>query len=173
MTTKKDRYDNVISNGTTHAIYNVYDFAADGYDFIESSVSFSNTSESVYVKYRNTRNLESVTIRFSWHISNDVEFGEVLTDTDTNEILYRLGVKGKRAINNTRPSIMTQFLKKKDVAQYEEAPLTIQEMYALGIGADLSSYKGKVAKGSRHLIQGEKVEEIENNIGVSFEYYDI
>lgn len=173
MATKKDRYDNVISDGTTHATYDVYDFASAGYDFIESSVSLSNTSESVYVTYRNTLNLKSVDVRFSWHTSNGVKFGDVLTYTDVNEILYRLGVKGKRVINNTRPFIMTQFLKKKDVLQYEEAPLTIQEMYALGIGADLSSYKGKVAKGGRHLIQGEKIEEIENNIGVSFEYYDI
>lgn len=170
---KKDRYDNVISDGTIHAIYDVHNFAEDGYDFIESSVSLSNTSESVYVKYTNTRNLKSVSVRFSWHASNGVQFGDVLTHTDVNEILYRLGVKGKRIINNTRPFIMTRFLKKKDVAQYEEAPLTIQEMYALGIGADLSSYKGKVAKGGRHLIQGDKVEEIENNIDVSFEYYDM
>lgn len=172
MTTIKDRHDNVIGDGTTHAIYDVHDFASDGYEFIKSSVTFSNTTESVYVKYINTRNLESVTVRFSGHISNSVKFGDVLTHTDVNEILYQLGIKGKKVLNNTRPFIITRCVKKKEISRYEEAPLTMQEIYALGVGADLSSYKGKVAKGSRCLIQGDKIEEIENNIGVNFEYFD-
>lgn len=173
MTTIKDRYDNVIGDGTTHAIYDVHDFVSDGYEFIKSSVTFSNTTESVYVKYINTRNLESVTVRFSNHMSNSVLFGDELCKTDVNEILYRLGLKGKKIVNGTRPYIYTKCIKKKEIGKYEEAELTIQEIYALGIGADLSAYKGKVARGGRSLICGDKIEEIENNVNVTVEYYDI
>ncbi|GAB6977127.1 hypothetical protein [Prevotella falsenii] len=173
MKTKKDINGNFIGDGTIHALYNIHDFKKEGYDFIESSVSKSNTSESVYVTYTNTHNKKSVSVRFSNHTSNSVKFGDVLTYTDVNEILYRLGLKGKKVINGTRPFILTEFLKKKDVAKYEEAELTIQDMYALGVGADISAYKGKVAKGGRSLICGDKIEEVENSINVKIEYYDI
>lgn len=173
MTRKEDKFGNIIGNGNFHALYDVYDFAKDGYNFITSSVQKSNTSESVYVIYCNTRNYKKVTVRFSNHMSNSVLFGDELCKTDVNEILYRLGLKGKKIVNRTRLYIYTKCIKKKEIGQYEEAELTIQEMYALGVGADLSAYKGKVAKGGRSLICGDKIEEVENNINVTVEYYDI
>ena len=69
-------------------------------------------------------------------------------------------------------SITSQQVKKVDAYKYEETPLTIQEMYALGADADLSQYKGKLAKGSRYLILGDKVREFTEVVGAHYEYYN-
>lgn len=173
MTALTDKRDNIIGDGTCHADYNVHDFAADGYDFIESSVSFSRTTESVYVYYRNTRNDNVACVRFSWHTCNNAEFGDVLTWTDTNEILCRLGLLKRKIVEDfeTRLLIGFQDVKKIDADKYEEADLTIDEMYALGAGASLEAYKGKLAKGSRHLIFSNEVKEYTTKIGSHYEYF--
>lgn len=170
-----DKRDNIIGDGTCHADYNVYDFAADGYDFIESSVIPSRTTESVYVYYRNIRNNNVACVRFSWHTCNNSEFGDVLTWTDTDEILYRLGLKRKKVVDDfeTRLFIFFQDVKKVDADKYEEADLTIGEMYALGKGAPLTAYKGKLAKGSRHLILSDEVREYTDKIGSHYEYFNL
>ena len=170
-----DSRDNIIGDGTCHADYDVYDFAADGYDFIKSSVSLSETTESVYVYYRNTRNGNVACVRFSWHTCNAVRFGDVLEWTDKNEILYRLGLKGKKPVDDfkTGLSICFRDVKKIDADKYEQADLSISEMYKLGAGASLAEYKGKLAKGSRHLILSDTVKEYTEKVGVHYEYYDL
>lgn len=167
-----DRLGNIVGDGRFHADYNVFDFSTLGYDFIESSVSKSETSESVYVYYRNTKNDKVACVRFSWHTCNAVRFGDVLDFTDKDEILYRLGLKTKKRIDEfkTRLVIYFQSVKKIDADKYEEAELTIQEMYALGAGADISQYVGKLAKGSRYLILCGVIEAREYKVGFHYEY---
>ena len=170
-----DRLGNIVGDGRFHADYNVFDFSTLGYDFIKSSVSKSETSESVYVYYRNTQNDKVACVRFSWHTCNAVRFGDVLDFTDKDEILYRLGLKTKKRIDEfkTRLAIGFQTVKKVDAHKYEEAELTIQEIYALGAGADISQYVGKLAKGSRYLILSKKINSYEDKVGFHYEYSEI
>lgn len=100
-----------------------------------------------------------ITVRYSLHESNATKFGEVLGSTETeDEVLSYLGYATRTFIQAFRPFIATEQVKNKNVKNYEQAELTIQEMYALGIGADLTPYVGKVAKGSNYLIIGNTVE---------------
>lgn len=55
--------------------------------------------------------------------------------------------------------IGTRQVAKKDIDKYEQAPLTIKELYELGANADLSKYKGKLAKDSNYLILSDEVKE--------------
>ena len=173
MKATTDRQGNPI--GGIHEDYDVIDFAAKGYDFIKASVSKAETTESVYVYYRNTCNGNVACVRFSRHTCNAVKFGDVLDWSDTDEILYRLGLKGKKVVDDfsTRLFIASQQVKKIDVGNYEEAPLTIQEMYALGAGASLADYKGKLAKGSRYLILGDSVKAYTYKSGSRYEYFEL
>ena len=170
-----DRFDNIVGDGSVHADYNVFDFSKLGYDFIESSVIKSEKTESVYVYYRNTQNDKIACVRFSWHTCNAVRFGDVLDFTDKDEILYRLGLKMRKKVDEfeTRLSIGFQSVKKIDAHKYEESDLTIQEMYALGAGADISRHVGKLAKGSRYLILRGTVDSYERKIGFHYEYSNI
>lgn len=68
-------------------------------------------------------------------------------------------------VPNTHLIIGKQSVAKKNLSNYEEAELTIQEMYALGEGADLSKYVGKIAKGSNYLIYSDKVLKYEDKFG--------
>lgn len=78
------------------------------------------------------------------------------------EILFHLGLATRTFIPDTRLFIASRQVSKKSLGQYEEAELTINEMYELGAGADLSKYTGKLAKGSNYLIQGTEVKELES-----------
>ena len=73
-------------------------------------------------------------------------------------MLYKLGLRKREFTPKTFLYIGKQSVAKRDLHKYEEVPLTIQEMYALGEGADLSAYKGKLAKGSNYLIFSDKVD---------------
>ena len=142
---------------SNHAEYYVANFPETD---IRSSVEFSDSSESVYVRYSSKKTGKSVTCRFSWHQSNAEIFGDVLNGywVGTDEILFRLGYKERKFVPDTQVVIVSRKVAKKQLALYEEAPLTIREMYALGEGADLSQYVGKVTKGGNYLILGDKVE---------------
>lgn len=153
--TKTDRYGNDILTAGCQD-YIVFDIEG-----VTSVIDKSETTESVYVTYR--ANGKSVTVRFSNHMNNAVLFGDQLNgNTATvNEILFRLGMKQRIFKPDTFLFIIKRAVAKKDLANYEVAHLTIQEMYNLGKDADLSEFKGKVAKDSNYLIQGDKVEEAE------------
>lgn len=149
-----DKYDNPI--GGDHVDYDVMDLSKYG---VESRVSKSEQSESVYVYYR--RGEKVAKVRFSRHYSSCVYDGGVMDGWATKqEILFELGLMDREFIPSTHLIIGKNMVKMSDVENYEEADLTIQEMYALGAGADLSPYVGKLAKGSRYLIFSQKVEEV-------------
>lgn len=160
METKTDRNDNPIGNGDYHVSYVIFDFPE--YDFINTSVTFSNTSESVYVRYTNMNNGKSITVRFSTHISNAIEFGDQLNGATATkeEVLYHLGLMKRTFIPESYLSINKRNVGKSEMKNYKEAELTIKEMYALGENADLSRFVGKLAKGSNYLILGSKVEKV-------------
>lgn len=163
-----DKNDNIIGTGLCHADYNVIDFSE--YKNIQTTVSKSDTSESVYVYYRNTDNNTVAIVRFSNHTCNGVEFGDYLDGASKDEVLYRLGMKQRKFIPDTRLFIGFEKVKKADLEKYEEAELTIKEMYALGKDADISACKGKLAKGSNYLIFSDKVREFELKTG-QYIYY--
>ena len=156
-----DRNDNLIGDGTYHVEHHIIDL--ENYPQVSYTVSRSNTSETVYVKYFNSENGKEITVRFSWHENNAVKFGDQLNGytASSDEILYRLGLKTRTFIPNTFLAIAKRMVKKVEMKNYEEADLTIQEMYALGAGADISDHTGKLAKGSNWLIEGTEIVEHE------------
>lgn len=154
----EDRSGNVI--GTTNVEHYVYEFPE--YKEIRSSVSGSETTESVYVYYTNTDTGKTVTCRFSNHGNNGVKFGMQLDGRGAtkDEILFGLGLKKRTFVPNVRLFIGTQQVAKKKMADYEESTLTIREMYALGKDADLSAHVGKLAKGSNYVVFDSAVKEV-------------
>lgn len=170
VVTYKDKEGNYIGDGTYNVPYEVFDFSQ--YPQIESSVSMSDTTESVYVYYTNNENNERVTCRFSNHVNNAVKFGYQLNGytASKNEILYRLGLMGRRFIPNTYLTFDKRQVKKVDLPKYQESNLTIQEIYQLGEGADISMHKGKVAKGSNWLIEDDLIKTIDDSTGI-YEYF--
>ena len=166
----RDKFDNPIGDGKYHVNYFVEDFSE--YPQIETSVSLSDTTESVYVRYYNSQNGESITCRFSNHINNAVKFGYQLDGylTSKLEILYKLGLAERIFIKNApTKNIDKKQVKIKDVSNYEQSSLTIQQMYDLDFDSDLSKHKGKIAKGSNWLILGDKVESLDSEYG-HYEY---
>lgn len=156
-----DRFGNYIGSNSEATTYRVEDFS--NFPQISSSVSKSTTTESVYVRYYNSDNSQSIVVRFSDHSNNATLFGDQLDWTASREeILFHLGLATRTFIPNTRLFIDSRQVSKKTLHQYEEAELTIGEMYELGTGADLSDYTGKLAKGSNYLIQGTKVKEFKD-----------
>lgn len=157
---KTDKSGNLIGSGEYHSDYTTYDFKE--YPEISHKVVKSNTTESVYVTYYNKKNDKKITVRFSEHENNATKFGDQLNGNNASkdEILYHLGLKDREFIPNKYLRIYTRSISKKDVKNYEEADKTIKELYELGKDADLSKYKGKVAKGSNRLIEGGKIEEM-------------
>lgn len=161
-----DRFGNTI--GDVNVDYRIEDLSAYSTE-IRTKVQKSNSTESVYVYY--ILGDKMAVVRFSSHSCNGVEFGNYI-DGNTypiDEILYRLGLVKRVFIPNTYLSIYTQQVAKKKIASYEMADITIQEMYAMGEGADLSAYKGKIAKDSNYLILGDtitrEVVEVRNSFG--------
>ena len=157
---RTDRSGNPIGDGSYHHNYDIRDFG-DKYPEIEHTVNLSQSTESVYVTYSSPKTHKSVTLRFSDHENNAVKFGDQLNGilASDDEVLYKLGYKKRTFIPLKRLFIGTQQIAKKKLKDYEEADKTIQELYALGAGADLSKYKGKRAKGSNYLILDDKVGE--------------
>ena len=158
---KLDRSGNYIGDGKYHVNYKVFDFPE--YPFISNSVEKSDTTESVYVTYRNNQNDKKITVRFSLHENNAVKFGDQLNGVlaTKDEVLYNLGFKNRKFIPLKRLMIESRQVKKSQIPQYEQAELTIKEMYDLGANADISQYKGKLAQNSNLLILGDKVTEFE------------
>jgi hypothetical protein len=157
MKTTTDNRGNEIGNGSYHVDYTVLDFQ--DYPGINASVSMSETTESVYVTY--SYNGNSVVVRFSDHCNNATLFGDQLNGffATKNEILYRLGLITRTFVQGTRLFINSRMVKKSEIGTlYQVSDLTIQEMYRLGAGADLTSHTGKIAKDSNYIILGEKVE---------------
>lgn len=161
---KKNRIDsmgNIIGNGDYHAGYTVFDFS--DYPQISAKTALSETTESVYITYRNDDNSRRITVRFSNHINNATIFGDQLNGltVSKDEVLYHLGLKERTFVPDTYLSIAKRCVAKKDIesGMYSFADVSIKDMYALGKGADLSPYKGKIAKDSNYLILGDKVEE--------------
>ena len=167
---KTDRSGNYIGDGSSHVDYFVEDMTE--YPQVKISVSKSDSTESVYVRYFNEDNAESITARFSTHENNAVKFGYQLNGyiATKNEILYKLDLINRKFVPNTYLSITKRQVKKLDLPKYEESDLSIKEMYDLGEGADISMHKGKIAKGSNYLIQGNTVEKIIGDTG-RFEYF--
>lgn len=161
MKALKDRNDNLIGDGTYHVGYHVIDL--ENYPQASYTISKSNTSETVYVNYFNSENGKEITARFSWHENNAVKFGDQLNGctASENEILYHLGLKTREFIPNTFLMIAKRMVKKIEMKNYKESELTIQEIYALGAGADISAHTGKLAKGSNWLIEGTDITERE------------
>ena len=166
-----DRYGNLVGDGSWHHDYHVVDFS--DMPEIDVRVSKSNTSESVYVRYLHCPTMKSITCRFSTHISNAVLYDvELNGHTATrDEILYKLGLKKCKWVANTKIHIPARQVGKAKFADYEIAELTLDEMYALGEGADISMYTNKVAKGSNWLILGTYIGRRETIHG-HYEYYD-
>jgi hypothetical protein len=158
MNARQDKKENNIGDGKCHVEPIIFDFSE--FSFIDYKVAESNTTESVYVTYTNSQNGKSVTVRFSWHVSNAVEFGDQLNGNiaTKEEVLYYLGLAKRTFVAETYLFIQKRSIKKSEVKNFEEAELTISEMYELGEGADLSAFVGKLAKGSNYLIEGNKVE---------------
>lgn len=153
----KDRFDkhgNMIGDGSYHCEYSVFDI-----DGVGVNVSFSESSESVYVTY--SYGDKRCIVRFSNHLCNSVSFGDYLDGNMAymNEIRYRLGLCGREFVPDTRLWIESRNVKKIEACNYDECDKTIQELYAMGSGASLSEYVGKLAKGSRLLIIGDVVTE--------------
>lgn len=158
---KTDRFGNYIGTDSSHTYYRVEDFS--DYPQISSSISKSDNTESVYVRYYNSDNGQSIVVRFSDHSNNATLFGDQLDWTASREeILFHLGLATRTFIPDTRLFIDSRQVSKKTLDQYQEAELTIGEMYELGAGADLSDYTGKLAKGSNYLIQGTQVKEFKD-----------
>jgi hypothetical protein len=168
---KEDKSGNIIGDGTFHVDYTVYEFP--DYPQIKSSVSKSSTTESVYVTYTNTENLESITVRFSWHENNAVKFGDQLHGdfATKNEILYRLKLLKKTHIPIFKKYIQGRPIKKSEIKNYEIADKTIQELYELNVGDDISIYKGKISKNGNYLLTGNKI--YQQEVGRTAKYVPI
>ena len=158
---RQDRSGNEIGDGSYNVDYDVVDFSK--YPQITTNVSLSESTETSYVTYTNRDNGKSITVRFSNHENNATKFGDQLNGNlaTNDEILFKLGLKEREFIPATYLSISTRQVAQKKLQDFEEADKTIQEIYSLGKGADLSKYKGKLAKGSNLLIQSDKIEQVE------------
>lgn len=122
---KEDKSGNYIGDGTFNVEYDVLEFPE--FTQIKNNVSKSDTTESVYVKYTNTENLNSVTVRFSNHENNAVKFGDQLNGflATKNEILHRLGLVKRTFMPNSPNS---------KIGNYKYVPLdtiTLEEIKML------------------------------------------
>lgn len=174
---KYDKYDNPIGDGSYHADYKVEDFK--DYPQIHSSVSKSSGTESVYVTYSyrhpNEDFARRATVRFSGHQNNAVKFGDQISGNSTNaknDVLVKLGLMRKIWVPRTKLSVKTQHVGKARLSEYVIADKTIDEILAMGSGANISKYKGKIAKDSNILILGNKVQKV-NTIYGKYGYENI
>ena len=171
MKARTDKHDNPIGDGAFHCTYDVIDLASYG---IRSVVSFSDTTESVYVSYINDNNGKRITARFSHHINNAVKFGDQLNGflATENEILFHLGLM-KRTF---KPDIILQLgrntVKAKKIHEYKSCGLTLSELFQLGAGADVSMYTGMLIEGTNEVITSSKINSYEGKFG-SFIYETI
>ena len=171
MKATTDKHDNPIGDGAFHCTYNVIDLTSYG---VRSTISFSDTTESVYVSYINDNNSKRITARFSHHINNAVKFGDQLNGflATEDEILFHLGLM-KRTF---KPAIILQLgrntVKAKKIHEYKSCGLTLPELFDLGAGADVSMYVGMLIEGTNEVITSSKITSYEGNYG-SFIYESI
>jgi len=152
-----DRSGNPIMRGAWNC-----DYSIEKIEGVTVSISESETTESVYVTYENNENGKKVKVRFSLHENNATKFGDQLDGNiaTRNEILYRLGMINRTFVQASRKMIHTRMVAKRDMKNFEFAPITISEMYQMPVGSDLSEFTGKIAKDSNYVILGSKVEEM-------------
>jgi hypothetical protein len=155
---KTDRNGNLIGDGSFHTDFKVLEFSNPG---ISSTVSKSETTESVYVTYKYEN--KSITCRFSIHENNAVKFGDQLNGYVAKpiEIMFHLGLAERIFVPLTSLYIGFQSVKMNTVCNYEVADITFKELYELGQGADISQYTGKVLKGTNRVIFSTKIELVE------------
>ena len=171
MKATTDKHDNPIGDGAFHCTYNVIDLTSYG---VRNSISFSDTTESVYVSYINDNNSKRITARFSHHINNAVKFGDQLNGflATEDEILFHLGLM-KRIF---KPAIILQLgrntVKAKKINEYKSCGLTLPELFDLGAGADVSMYMGMLIEGTNEVITSSKITSYEGKYG-SFIYESI
>ena len=161
-TARTDRSGNPILDGTWNIEPTIFNFPE--FPQVSNSISNSATTETTYVTYSNIENGKSITVRFSLHENNATKFGDQLDGNfaTKDEVLFALGLVGRIFVPETFLFISKQMVKKADMANYQEAELTINEMYDLGENADLTNFVGKLAKGSNWLIQGNTITKMEN-----------
>lgn len=149
-TIKTDRIGNYIGDGTFHADYTTFEI-----DNVTVDVNLSETTESVYITYTNVLNGNTCRVRFSNHECNAVKFGNILDGNfcTLNDVMYHLGMIERVFVPETYLYISSITVGKKDLDKYEVSDLTIQEMYNMGEGADLTKHVGKLALNSNYLIQ--------------------
>ena len=161
-----DADGNMIGDGSIHRPYSIVDFS--GYPQISHSVSKSATTESVYVTYRNEETGDKAVVRFAGHNNNATRFGDQMVGWDgdspyakrnENELKYRLGLVDKNIKYGTHIDMRSVSNADMESGKYEEADITLAELYALPAETDISQYTGKLAKGSRELILGDVVKE--------------
>ena len=162
--TREDQYGSSIGNGTFHVKHHVIDLT--NYPQVSVSINNSGTTESVYVTYTNADNAKSTTVRFSNHMSNAVMFGDQLDGAVATDlqILFRIALATRTFAPATSLVIESKLIKKATMSQFEESTLTIQELYAMGEGADISAHAGKLAKGSNRLVVSTEIKRINNTI---------
>ena len=171
MKAKTDKYDNPIGEASFHCRYNVIDLTSYG---IRSTVSFSDTTESIYVTYINDNNSKRITARFSYHINNAVRYGDQLNGflANEDEILFHLGLKTR----TFKPDVVLQLgrnaVKAKKIHEYKSCGLTLAELFDLGDGADISMYLGMLIEGTDKVITSSKITSCEGKYG-SFIYESI
>lgn len=161
MNVREDRAGHTIGGYDDEASYHVENF--EGLP-IEHQVQKSLSTESVYVIYWradiDVMERKLVKVRFSWHDSND----DVIDGNNSsarNEILSRLGFLKKKVIPYMSKKVLNRYVAKKKVKDFEMCELTINEIYELPVGTDISNFTGKLAKDSNILILGNKVENVE------------
>lgn len=151
------RYENNFREGF-HVSYYVEEIEG-----IEVKVNEAVTSESVYVNYYNPENGKKCICRFSTHTCNGEKFGDYLNGytASRDEIMFRLGLKKRTFVPNIieRLVIDADFISKDERKKLNEERLnvTIKDLYAMGEGADLTEYVGKVTSDGKWRIKGDKV----------------
>lgn len=151
-----DRYDNqILTPGSCY--YKVMDLSKYG---VTSSVSESQSSESIYVYY--SYGIERVAVRFSLHMNNAVQFGDQLDGNTATEIevLHRLGLAKRTFIPLVRKWISKESVSKKVAKTLPECQLTLKELYELPVGTDISMYRGMVVKNTTFRLCADTVQEV-------------
>lgn len=169
---KIDRNGNYIGDGKSHCEYKVLNIEG-----VESEVSFSDSTESVYVTYR--ANNKSCVCRFSHHTCNGVKFGDYLNGfcADEYSIKTKLGFYRVHFEPEfeTKLTIESDFFNNKiakkmiENGTVEAAAISIQDLYKRGAGADVTDVKGKMV--GRYLIKGNRIETKEIPTGYGWDVY--
>lgn len=155
--------EHLMGDGTWHEDYIVEDMSGLP---VEVSVSKANGTESVYVHYRRTDGKElplvfdngngKVTVRFSRHLCNGVMDGSYVMGSirkgNRNEVLYRLGFIDLTIEPVYEKCVPLTSVRKSRVSSLPVAPLTLEELYRLPEGTDISEMQGMYVRGTENSI---------------------